>query len=138
MRIEAIENLLIREERTLSLSTFSREKPLDQLNGDESLLVRMVALFQENTPHLLDDIRGAVARQSADDLARYGHASPSSCGMFGAVGAQRFKRGFEAAGERRDLREAKAAFLKLEDELDNVFTALERFTGEVSPLAILL
>ena len=38
-------------------SIFSREHLLDELDGDEALLQRMIALFHENTPHLLDDIR---------------------------------------------------------------------------------
>ena len=38
----------------------------------------MIALFEQNTPRMLDDIRGSVLRRGAGDLARSAHAFGAS------------------------------------------------------------
>jgi PAS domain S-box-containing protein len=104
---------------------FSRAKLLDQLDDDEALLHRMIELFNENTPLLLDDIRGAIARQSGSDLARSAHALLSSLGVFGAGKASLLTRKLEALGLQNDLSPAADVFSELEHEAARIFDALE-------------
>jgi hypothetical protein len=61
---------LARESSPKELPIFSRKKLLDELDGDEMLMRRMILLFQESTPRLLEDIRGSIARHASGDLAR--------------------------------------------------------------------
>jgi HPt (histidine-containing phosphotransfer) domain-containing protein len=59
---------------------------LDQLDGDEDLMERMVMLFRESTPRLLEQISAAIASEDAPGLARSAHALFSSlgCGSHGS------------------------------------------------------
>jgi PAS domain S-box-containing protein len=99
------------------LPIFTRERLLDELDGDEELLRRMIALFHENTPRLLDDIRGSVFRRSSTDLARSAHALLSSLGAFGAHDAHRLTQQLETQARHEDY-----------EHTDHTFAALERGT----------
>ena len=103
-----------------ALPVFSREKLLDEFDGDEDLMRRMIALFHENTPRLLDDIRGAIACRAAPDLARSAHTLLSSLGVFGAHEARQLTLQLETQAELQDY----------ENSLQT-FTALERGTAEI-------
>jgi two-component system sensor histidine kinase/response regulator len=102
------------------LPIFSREKLLDALDGDEVLMRRMIALFHESTPRLLDEIRGAVARRSPGDLARTAHALLSSLGVFGACNAHHLTLQLEAQALHENY-----------ENTDRTFAALERETAEI-------
>ncbi len=104
---------------------FSREKLLDQLDDDEALMHRMIALFNENTPLLLDNIRGAIACQSGHDLARAAHALLSSLGVFGAETTSLFTRKLEAMGQQNKFGGAAETFAELEHEVARIYGALE-------------
>ncbi len=112
-----------------ALPVFSREKLLDQLDDDEPLLRKMIALFHEDTPCLLDDIRAALARRSGADLARATHALLSSLGAIGAKEASRLTHELEAFAKSEDLgKKAEATLAALEDETAQIYAALTAFT----------
>jgi two-component system, sensor histidine kinase and response regulator len=102
------------------LPIFSREKLLDELDGDEVLLQRMVALFQQNTPVLLDNIRSSIANRCGSDLARSAHALLSSLGAFGAKDARHLTGELEAHAHDDNY-----------GHIDQTFAALERETAEI-------
>jgi PAS domain S-box-containing protein len=108
------------DEKLAALPTFSREKLLDQFDGDEALMQRLIALFHENTPRLLDDIRSSVARRSSGDLARSAHALLSSLGAFGANDAHHLTQQLETQARQEDY-----------EHTDHTFAALERGTAEI-------
>jgi CheY-like chemotaxis protein len=116
-----------RESSTTPLPIFSREKLLDQLDGDETLMRRMIALFHENTPRLLDDIRGSVARRGASDLARTAHALLSSLGAFGANEAGYLTRQLETQAHHQDYEHTDRTFAALERETAEIHAALGAF-----------
>ncbi|HMJ04638.1 MAG TPA: response regulator [Chthoniobacterales bacterium] len=66
------------------LALYGRAELLAQCDGDDALMGRLIGLFQENTPRLLEDIRNSVAQRGARDLFRSAHAFRSSLGAFGA------------------------------------------------------
>ena len=101
--------------RPLAIS--SREKELD---GDEAVMRGIIALFQENTPRLLEDIRDSVARRSSSDVARSAHTLLSSLGAFGAHDAYHLSLQLEAQAQDQDY-----------ENVDLTFTALERGTAEI-------
>ena len=108
-----------------ALSIFTREQLLDQFDDDEALLQRMIALFESNTPRLVEDIRGSIARRSADELARAAHALISSVGVFGAREAHRLTLELEELGRRAEFTGVDAIFAQLEAETGCVRAALE-------------
>jgi PAS domain S-box-containing protein len=103
-----------------ALPIFSRKKLLDELDGDQMLMRRMISLFQENTPRLLDDIRSSIARRASGDLARSAHALRSSLGTFGAHHAHRLTLQLETQAQQEDY-----------EDTDRVFAALVRGTAEI-------
>jgi len=109
------------------LPVFSREKLLDQLDGDEALMSRMIALFYENTPHLLDDIRGSIVRRDARDLAHSAHALLSSLGAFGALDASHLTQQLEAHGREENYQHTDETFAALERETAEIHLALAAF-----------
>ncbi|MGV3533638.1 MAG: response regulator, partial [Chthoniobacteraceae bacterium] len=111
-----------------TLPTYSRERLLDELDGDEELMARMIALFHESTPRLLDDIRQAVARREGEALARSAHAMLSSLGAFGADHARHIARELEAQAKAKDYDHIERTFTGLERATLEVHTALAAFT----------
>jgi len=91
----------------------SREEFLEQLDGDEELMQKLIALFQENTPELIDRIAGAVESRNGAALAAASHALLSSLGAFGAVEAGAITRNLEQLGERNDFTNATGVLAEL-------------------------
>ena len=106
----------------------SRTKLLEQLGGDEALLLRLIALFQEKTPRLLDDIRSSIARRGSGDLARAAHALLGSLGAFGANDARRLTQQLEAQAHAENYEHTDRTFADLERETAEVHAALAAFT----------
>ena len=75
-----------------ALLILTHKRLLEQLDGDETLMQRMIELFQTNTPELLENIRASIAMKSAEGLARSAHALLSSLGAFGAADAHELAR----------------------------------------------
>jgi CheY-like chemotaxis protein/HPt (histidine-containing phosphotransfer) domain-containing protein len=107
-----------------ALSIYPRAQLLAQLDGDEGLLRRMIALFHENTPQLLDQVRDSIARRSAGDLSRSVHSLLSSLGAFGATNAHQLSRRLEGLGEHGDFTAASSTFADLKGETARVSAAL--------------
>jgi len=116
-----------REPAAKTLPIFTREKLLDQFDGDEALMARLIALFHENTPRLLDDIRGSVARRGSSDLACSAHAILGSLGAFGADNARRLVRELETQAHDEDYENTDRTFAALERETAEIHAALAAF-----------
>ena len=101
---------------TSAPTSFSKARLLEILDGDEEVLQQLVTLFQENTPGLMEEVRDAVARRHAEDLARTAHALLSSLGALGAEEARQLR-----PGNRRP----RPAPENLEN-IETIFTELER------------
>jgi PAS domain S-box-containing protein len=112
--------LLAHESSPETPPIFSREKLLELLDGDEILMRRMIALFHENAPRLLDDIRGSIARRASGDLARSAHALRNSLGTFGAQDAHRLTLQLETQAHQGDY-----------ENTDRIFAALVHGTAEI-------
>jgi signal transduction histidine kinase/AmiR/NasT family two-component response regulator/HPt (histidine-containing phosphotransfer) domain-containing protein len=118
-----------RESSAGKLPTFSREKLLEELDGDEALLQRMIALFQENTPRLLDDIRNSIARRGFSDVARSAHALSSSLSVFGANNARHLTEELQAQAHQENYEYTDRTFTALEREASAVHATLAAFTS---------
>jgi CheY-like chemotaxis protein/HPt (histidine-containing phosphotransfer) domain-containing protein len=105
---------------------FSREKLLEGFDGDEVLLLRLIVLFQENTPRLLNDIRGSIARRAGPDLAFAAHALHSYLGVFGADYATHLNRLLEAQADHEVYQDTPRTFAALERGMADIDAALAR------------
>jgi HPt (histidine-containing phosphotransfer) domain-containing protein len=87
-----------------------------------------MSLFHENTPHLLDNIRGSIVRRGASDLEYSAHALLSSLGTFGAHNACHLTQQLEAQGREENYQYTDQTFAALERETAEIHLALAAFT----------
>jgi HPt (histidine-containing phosphotransfer) domain-containing protein len=97
-----------------------------EMEGEESILGKLIDVFVENTPRVLADARKALAAGMSPQVERAAHTLKGSCSNFGAermrAACERLER---TAGNGR--RENSAAMLKeIESEFELVRLALER------------
>jgi two-component system sensor histidine kinase/response regulator len=102
----------------------SRAEMLAQCEGDEELMKELVAIFQENTPQIVQSIGDAIEQRDAPALAVSAHKLLSSLGAFGAKQAGTLARRLERHGLENDFRGTKEKFTELERETDKIHAAL--------------
>jgi two-component system sensor histidine kinase/response regulator len=108
---------------------YSREELLDHLEGDEELLQKLIELFNENTPKILEAIRDALTQRDPAGLERAAHKLLSSLGPFRAKAAHDLALRLEEQGRLKDLTEVEERFANLEREIDKVYDALGEFAA---------
>jgi len=113
-----------------ALPIFDRETLLENLDGDEALMGRLIGLYDVNTPRLLDDIRTALAGRSGADAAFGAHALRSYLGIFGAFDASKLAMELEEQGDRDAIEEAGHTFAALERDMDEIGPALLCFLSQ--------
>jgi PAS domain S-box-containing protein len=115
-----------REETAVS-PAFDPEAILSAVEGDRELLKEVLMLYFEDAPHLLDDVRAAVAGDNPEALERAAHTLKGSVGNFGAQAAVEAALRVEMIGRRHALGEAPSALAELEHEIARLTTALSAF-----------
>jgi len=113
----------------VSKAVFDREGMLEQLEGDEELFQKLIALFTENTPKILDEIRGSIADRNSRGLATAGHKLVGSLGAFRAGHTRDLAMHLEEQAGLGDFGEAQEIFTNLEREIDKIYDALGEFSG---------
>jgi HPt (histidine-containing phosphotransfer) domain-containing protein len=101
---------------------------LDRVGGDLDFLEEIAALFAEDCPKLLTDIRSAIAAGNPTALEHAAHTLKGSVANFGAEPARQAALELEMLGRKGDLRPAPEACVVLEREM-------ERFTSALLTLA---
>jgi PAS domain S-box-containing protein len=103
---------------------FSRAHLLAQCDGDEELLSKLVSIFHDDTPIIVQAIGEAVAKRDGAALATHAHKLLSSLGAFGAASARTLTLRLEKHGQESDFRGARERFTELERETDKLYAAL--------------
>jgi response regulator RpfG family c-di-GMP phosphodiesterase len=106
------------------LPIYGREEMLEQLDGDEVLLKKLILIFHEDTPRLLDEVRESISQRNGRDLARSAHALLSSLGMFGAHHARQLTEQLENQGREQNYEHTERTFSALEDATAKIHAAL--------------
>jgi PAS domain S-box-containing protein len=91
-----------------------------------SLLTQLIEVFLENTPNLLRDLRAALAKGSAPDIARVAHTLKGSCSNFGAHRLREACMRLEQLAETGSLKGAEILLQEIERTFEGVRQALER------------
>jgi two-component system, sensor histidine kinase and response regulator len=91
-----------------------------------SLLTQLIEVFLENTPTLLRDLRTALAKGAAPDLARVAHTLKGSCSNFGAHRLRSACMRLEQLAETGSLDGAEILLQEIERTFEGVRLALER------------
>jgi CheY-like chemotaxis protein len=109
---------------------------LARMNGDVELLREIAALFLENSPRLLDEIRRAIAHGRNTELATAAHAVKGSVITFAARAAADTAQQLELMGRNQELThpdgQARATALcaRLEETINRLQSALARLMRE--------
>jgi signal transduction histidine kinase/DNA-binding response OmpR family regulator/HAMP domain-containing protein len=109
---------------------FDLQETLARVEGDRNLMKEVVALFLEECPALLAEIKNALDEEDADRLVRTAHAIKGSVGNFGARNAFEMALRMEMMGKNKELEGAKELFNALSEEIDRLKIALEETVAE--------
>ena len=101
---------------------------LRELEGEsgEGILGKLIDVFLENSPKVLDQARAALARKSSPLLERAAHTLKGSCSNFGAERMRAACQELELIARDGALEKAADALVAIEQEFGYVRHALER------------
>jgi two-component system, sensor histidine kinase and response regulator len=97
---------------------------LDRVGGDEDLLREIAAIFLDEYPALIEEIRSALDVLDAKGIERAAHSLKGSVANFGAQAATQAAFRLETLGRKGQLDEAPRAFDDLLWELQQLHPAL--------------
>jgi HPt (histidine-containing phosphotransfer) domain-containing protein len=115
------------ESAAMLLPIFSLQPFLDQVDGDEALTARLIALFQECLPRLRDDIRASIARGNAPELAFAAHSLLSCLGIFGASAVCDLCRELETQAHQQNYEHTARTFAALERGIAEIIDIVDTF-----------
>ena len=96
----------------------------EQVGGDPDLLREIVALFLDDSPRLLGEIRGAAVTGDVDRLMRAAHTLKGSASNFGACELMEAALALETMGRGGDVAGAGPQAVRLEAALGRLNAAL--------------
>jgi histidine phosphotransfer protein HptB len=112
-------------EKTIDPSTF---QALQESVGAE-FVKELVDTFLEDAPHMLDDLRSALAARDADRFRRAAHSLKSNSNTFGAVGLGAMARELEVNGLERAMGAGADPLARLMQEYARVAESLRGLKG---------
>jgi HPt (histidine-containing phosphotransfer) domain-containing protein len=100
---------------------------LARFGGDKDLFIEMSGMLLEDAPGLLADLGRAVDAENAHDVRMRAHALKGLLLGCGGVRAAHIAQVLENAGQAADLRQAPSQFATLQDEFEQLSSALARY-----------
>lgn len=97
-----------------------------EVEGEESMLSKLIDVFLENTPRVLNEVRAALTGKSTSEIELAAHALKGSCSNFGAERMRASCERLEEVARAGELEEAKEWIEKVEKEFEYVRIALEQ------------
>lgn len=104
---------------------------LDRMGGDKELIREVVALFLDDSPKLLEQMREAIRQGDANGLQKLAHTLKGSVGNFSAKAAVQAALDLEDMGKTGDISQATGTFELLEQEIARVREELILFKEEM-------
>jgi PAS domain S-box-containing protein len=111
----------------------NKAEVLERAGGDAELLQEIIALFLNDCPALLSEIRNAYQQRDPERLERAAHTLKGSVSNFAAEGAVNAALALENIGRNRDLSDTAAAIMHLEKEIERVREELIILDKETGP-----
>jgi CheY-like chemotaxis protein len=113
---------------------FVLDEALKSVDGDMGLLIEIARIFLLESPRLLEEIEGAVARSDAPLLRRSANTIKGGLRMFGASAAYALACRLEGMGIEADLDAAEEALVNLKRIFAVLESELSKFV--VEPVAL--
>ena len=102
---------------------------LGALEGDRDLLIRMIQVYLNESPALLERTRQALAARDAVAVERAAHTLRGALANFAAREAGAIAQRLEASAQQSNWESALAAHAQLEAEMPKVVSALTAFAS---------
>ena len=112
---------------------FDRAAVLDRCGGDEALLSELVAIFRQDLPAYIKEIKTAIDQGDDAELARAAHTLKGSLGTLGFAAAQALTLDLETMGQASNMAKAGTRFGELDTELKKLDPLLSELTGNRPP-----
>jgi CheY-like chemotaxis protein/HPt (histidine-containing phosphotransfer) domain-containing protein len=97
-----------------------------EVDGEESILGKLIDVFVENTPRVIEDARAALATGMSPRLERAAHTLKGSCSNFGAERMRLVCEELEICAREGNLEDSADLINDVESEFELVRIALER------------
>jgi signal transduction histidine kinase/CheY-like chemotaxis protein/HPt (histidine-containing phosphotransfer) domain-containing protein len=107
-----------------TLAALDPAEALEQTGGSMEVLRALVALFSEECPKLMGEIRASIARSDAAALRRAAHTLKGSAGIFAARAAAGAAGELESVARAGDLTGVEQALATLDIEIARLMPAL--------------
>jgi len=110
-------------------ATFDKAKLMSMVDHDEELLREIIALFMDNFPQKISEIKAAIADNNNEELMKAAHALKGAVGNFAARPAFEAAGRLEASGAKGDMSAVTKHFEALQTEIEKLKVALEGLLG---------
>ena len=97
---------------------------------DAELASELIAIFQEDLPTTLENLRTAIAEEDLETATRLSHSLKTPLGMFGAADARDQSHKLELAAKQSEVTKLGDMFGELLTELTEVSRELQRVQFE--------
>ena len=111
---------------------FDQDALMERIDGDQEFLEETIAMLDEDSPTLLEDIRAAATAGDAEALAKSAHALKGMLTNFCAPSSEAAALTLEIMGRQQQLEDAASAVERVIDEVTRLIDALHQFvqTGD--------
>ncbi|MCH7908516.1 MAG: response regulator, partial [Candidatus Hydrogenedentes bacterium] len=109
-----------------SLAVFDRSILLDRMDGDETICREIVAIFAQDLPVQVEELRLAIDSCDVAVVERIAHSLKAASGTVGATMLQKAAYRLELESQEGDMDRVKELFLTLEDGYEKVMKILEK------------
>jgi HPt (histidine-containing phosphotransfer) domain-containing protein len=100
------------------------------VDGDMQLLAELAAMFLQDYPRLIEEIRSSIRTQNASDLERAAHTLKGRLAFFGVEKARMLALELETMGRSEDLAGAPQALHGFETVMTAVLPEFDSLAGE--------
>ena len=109
-----------RERVNTSGNSWSKDKMLEKLDGDEALLAQVIKMFLAGAPAHLAELRQAIVAGNAKEIQTTAHSLKGELGYLGVAEISQKARMLEEMGRSADLQGAKGLFQQFEAEVSSL------------------
>lgn len=106
-----------------------KAEALERLAGDEDLFWELCAIFLEESPKLLLQMRQAITHSDTDGLRRAAHSLKGELGYLGARIGCEISQKLEDMGHEKKLAGAAEVLTLLERELSDLYVVMKSDSG---------
>jgi HPt (histidine-containing phosphotransfer) domain-containing protein len=112
---------------------FDENELMDRVDGDREFLEETIAMLDEDSPSLLEQIRAAAASRDAEELAKAAHVLKGMLANFCAEPAEAAARKLEMMGREGQLVDVVAATDRVQHETGRLQESLHEFLRRTTP-----